>query len=66
VILTKAALSLQRLPGGPVRPPLCEASASEVARLREDCAAAGLTLGDATRAAALESYALTHHSGVAE
>ncbi|MDT4987754.1 MAG: 4-hydroxy-tetrahydrodipicolinate synthase [Micromonosporaceae bacterium] len=66
VILTKAALCLQGLPAGPVRPPLCEASVAEVAHLREDCAAAGLTLGDATRAAALESYALTHHPGVVE
>ena len=47
VILTKAALRLQRLPAGPVRPPLCDATASEVARLREDCAESGLTLGDA-------------------
>jgi 4-hydroxy-tetrahydrodipicolinate synthase len=66
VILTKAALCLQGLPAGPVRPPLCEASAAEVAHLREDCAAAGLTLGDATRAAAIESHALTHHPGAAE
>jgi 4-hydroxy-tetrahydrodipicolinate synthase len=66
VILTKAALCLQALPAGPVRPPLCEASAAEVAHLREDCAAAGLTLGDASRAAAIESHALTHHPGAAE
>jgi 4-hydroxy-tetrahydrodipicolinate synthase len=66
VILTKAALNLQGLPAGPVRPPLCEASAAEVARLREDCAAAGLTLGDAARAAAIESHALSHHPGAAE
>jgi 4-hydroxy-tetrahydrodipicolinate synthase len=66
VILTKAALALEDLPAGPVRPPLCEASPAEVARLREDCAAAGLTLGDATKAAAIEAHALTHHLGDAE
>jgi 4-hydroxy-tetrahydrodipicolinate synthase len=47
VILTKAALNLQRLPAGVVRPPLADANPSEIARLREDCAASGLTLGDA-------------------
>ncbi|NJC68267.1 4-hydroxy-tetrahydrodipicolinate synthase [Planosporangium thailandense] len=67
VILTKAALMLQGLPAGPVRPPLCEASPAEIARLREDCAAAGLTLGDAVTAAAIESHALsTHHLGATE
>jgi 4-hydroxy-tetrahydrodipicolinate synthase len=67
VILAKAALMLQGLPAGPVRPPLCEVSPAEIARLREDCAEAGLTLGDATRAAAIEAHALTtHHLGVAE
>jgi 4-hydroxy-tetrahydrodipicolinate synthase len=60
-ILTKAALNLQNLPGGTVRPPLCGASAAEIARLREDCAAAGLTLGDASRAAEAESWASSHH-----
>jgi 4-hydroxy-tetrahydrodipicolinate synthase len=65
-MLTKAALDLQGLPAGPVRPPLCEATAAEVARLREDCAAAGLTLGDASRAAALEAQLLTHHVGAVE
>jgi 4-hydroxy-tetrahydrodipicolinate synthase len=63
-ILTKAALNLQKLPGGPVRSPLCGASAAEIARLREDCAAAGLTLGDAQSAAVAESWASSHHSGV--
>jgi 4-hydroxy-tetrahydrodipicolinate synthase len=53
VILTKAALRLAGLPAGPVRPPLCEATATEVARLREDCADAGLTLGDADQMAHL-------------
>jgi len=60
-ILTKAALNLQNLPGGTVRPPLCGASAAEIARLREDCAAAGLTLGDAVHAAEAESWASSHH-----
>ena len=45
VILTKAALALQGLPAGGVRAPLVDATADEIARLREDCAAAGLTLG---------------------
>jgi 4-hydroxy-tetrahydrodipicolinate synthase len=67
VILAKAALMLQGLPAGPVRPPLCDVSPAEIARLREDCADAGLTLGDATRAAAIEAHALTtHHLGVAQ
>jgi len=39
--LTKAALQLQGLPGGRVRPPLCEATDEEVDRLRAD-----LTAGD--------------------
>jgi 4-hydroxy-tetrahydrodipicolinate synthase len=51
VILTKAALDLQGLPAGPVRPPLVNATAAQVARLREDCAAAGLSLGDADKVA---------------
>ncbi len=50
-ILTKAALSLLGLPGGPMRPPLVDATASEIARLREDCAAAGLTLGSTEQVA---------------
>jgi hypothetical protein len=46
---------------------LCDVSPAEIARLREDCADAGLTLGDATRAAAIEAHALTtHHLGVAQ
>jgi 4-hydroxy-tetrahydrodipicolinate synthase len=44
VILTKAALRRLDLPAGPVRPPLVEATETQLARLREDCAAAGLTL----------------------
>ncbi len=41
VILTKAALRLAGLPGGPVRPPLVDATEEEVVRLRADLAAAG-------------------------
>ena len=44
VILTKAALRLAGLPGGPVRPPLVDATDAEVDMLRADCAAAGLEL----------------------
>jgi 4-hydroxy-tetrahydrodipicolinate synthase len=51
VILTKAALGIQDLPAGPVRPPLVHATAAQVARLREDCAEAGLTLGTADKVA---------------
>jgi 4-hydroxy-tetrahydrodipicolinate synthase len=46
-ILTKAALNLLGLPAGPTRPPLVDATTAEIARLREDCAAAGLTVGSA-------------------
>lgn len=42
VILTKAALTLLDLPGGPVRSPLVDATPDEVARLRADLAAAGV------------------------
>lgn len=45
VILTKAALREHNLPSGPVRLPLIDATAQQVARLREDCAASGLILG---------------------
>jgi 4-hydroxy-tetrahydrodipicolinate synthase len=41
-ILVKAGLGLRQLPVGPVRPPLIDATDDEVARLREDFAAAGL------------------------
>lgn len=58
VILAKAALRLQSRPGGPVRPPLCEATPAEIARLREDCAHAGLTLGDADQMAHLHPGAV--------
>jgi 4-hydroxy-tetrahydrodipicolinate synthase len=66
VILAKAALNLQRLPAGPVRPPLVDATAAEIARLREDCAAAGLSLGTAERAAHAEAVATTHGSAVCD
>ncbi len=41
VILTKAALRLAGLPGGPVRSPLVDATDDEVDRLRTDMTAAG-------------------------
>jgi 4-hydroxy-tetrahydrodipicolinate synthase len=44
VILTKAALRLAGLPGGPVRPPLVDATPEQVEQLRADLVAAGLTL----------------------
>ncbi len=44
VILTKAALRLAGLPGGPVRPPLVDATDEQVETLRTDLAAAGVTL----------------------
>jgi 4-hydroxy-tetrahydrodipicolinate synthase len=44
VILTKAALNRLGQPGGPVRPPLVDATEAEIAQLRADCAAAGLNL----------------------
>ena len=47
VILTKAALRLSGLPGGPVRLPLIDATDAELARLRADCREAGLNLGGA-------------------
>jgi 4-hydroxy-tetrahydrodipicolinate synthase len=40
VILTKAALRLVGLPGGPVRPPLVDATPAELEQLRADLAAA--------------------------
>jgi 4-hydroxy-tetrahydrodipicolinate synthase len=45
VILTKAALALAGLPGGPVRPPLVDATEAEVATLKADLAGAGVALG---------------------
>jgi 4-hydroxy-tetrahydrodipicolinate synthase len=44
VILVKAALNRLGLPAGPVRSPMVEASGAELTQLREDCAAAGVTL----------------------
>jgi 4-hydroxy-tetrahydrodipicolinate synthase len=42
VIMTKAALGLLGLPAGPVRPPLADATAAEVEKLREDLTAGGV------------------------
>jgi len=44
VILTKAALGLVGLPGGPVRPPLVDATDEQIEQLRRDAADAGTTL----------------------
>jgi 4-hydroxy-tetrahydrodipicolinate synthase len=44
VILVKAALARLGLARGTVRPPMVEATEAELAQLREDCAAAGVTL----------------------
>ncbi|MEV4478671.1 4-hydroxy-tetrahydrodipicolinate synthase [Micromonospora coxensis] len=44
VILVKAGLAAKGLPAGPVRPPLVDATADEIAQLRADCAAAGVDL----------------------
>ncbi len=43
VILTKAALAMQGLPSGPVRPPLVDATDAQIAQLREDLAAGGVS-----------------------
>ncbi|MPQ96338.1 4-hydroxy-tetrahydrodipicolinate synthase [Modestobacter sp. I12A-02628] len=43
-ILVKAALTELGLPAGPVRPPLVDATAEEVAQLRADLAEGGVTL----------------------
>jgi 4-hydroxy-tetrahydrodipicolinate synthase len=43
-ILVKAAMAARGLPGGPVRPPLVDATDAEIAQLRLDCTAAGLGL----------------------
>ncbi|QGN50145.1 4-hydroxy-tetrahydrodipicolinate synthase [Micromonospora sp. WMMC415] len=43
-ILVKAGLAAKGLPAGPVRPPLVDATAEQLAQLRADCAAAGLDL----------------------
>jgi len=44
VIMTKAALGLIGLPGGPVRLPLSDATAAETEQLRTDLTAAGIKL----------------------
>jgi 4-hydroxy-tetrahydrodipicolinate synthase len=44
VILTKAALRELGLPGGPVRPPLVDATPEQLAQLRTDLAAGGVSL----------------------
>jgi 4-hydroxy-tetrahydrodipicolinate synthase len=44
VILAKAALGLLGLPGGPVRSPLVDATDDQIATLRADLAAGGVTL----------------------
>jgi 4-hydroxy-tetrahydrodipicolinate synthase len=43
-ILVKAGLTARGLPGGPVRPPLPDATDEQLATLREDFAAAGISL----------------------
>jgi 4-hydroxy-tetrahydrodipicolinate synthase len=43
-ILVKAALNTLNLPAGPVRSPLVDATAAELAQLRQDAAAAGIVL----------------------
>ena len=45
-ILTKAALNLLALPGGAVRSPLVDATNEQIATLRADLAAGGVTVGD--------------------
>jgi 4-hydroxy-tetrahydrodipicolinate synthase len=49
VILVKAALNLLGRPGGPVRSPMVDATDSEIATLREDCAEAGFALPGSDR-----------------
>jgi 4-hydroxy-tetrahydrodipicolinate synthase len=48
LIMVKAAMSLLGLPGGPVRPPLVDATPEQTEQLRADLAAAGLGVGSAT------------------
>jgi 4-hydroxy-tetrahydrodipicolinate synthase len=43
-MLVKAGLKAQGLPAGPVRPPLVEASGAELDQLRQDAAAAGISI----------------------
>ena len=49
-ILVKAALNLLGLPGGPVRPPLVDATPAEIDQLRADCAEAGVDLPEGAAA----------------
>jgi 4-hydroxy-tetrahydrodipicolinate synthase len=44
VMTTKAALALQGLPAGPLRSPMVECSAEEIAQLKIDLAAGGVQL----------------------
>jgi 4-hydroxy-tetrahydrodipicolinate synthase len=44
LVMSKAALNMLGLPGGPVRPPLLDATEAEVRRLREDLEDGGLKL----------------------
>ncbi len=46
VILVKAGLAQLGLPSGPVRLPLVDATEAEIATLRADAAAAGISLGE--------------------
>jgi 4-hydroxy-tetrahydrodipicolinate synthase len=48
LIMVKAAMSLLGLPGGPVRPPLVDATPEQIEQLRADLTAAGLGVGSAT------------------
>jgi 4-hydroxy-tetrahydrodipicolinate synthase len=50
VIMTKAALRLAGLPGGPVRPPLVEATEEQVVQLRADLSAGGVSVPSETAA----------------
>jgi 4-hydroxy-tetrahydrodipicolinate synthase len=43
-ILTKAAMNLMGLPGGPTRLPLVDATAAQIEQLRKDLSAGGVTL----------------------
>ncbi len=43
-MLVKAGLNAQGRPAGPVRPPLVDASSDELQQLRQDAAAAGISI----------------------
>ncbi len=49
VIMTKAAMAMQGLPGGPVRPPLADATPAQVEQLRTDLVAGGVKLSGVSR-----------------